>query len=375
MTTAQKSVTTPATSSAQLGNVAADSEGTPTTVASNVDGVSFHTKDVAAAMKPEEKAASQGRAGVTKRGAAYFIDPKAIGRREGWNPRSDFGEIKLLAESIKVMLTTEPDSGGLLNDLRVKRPTKPREDGKLFELIDGDRRLSAIELLMKGGTEFPQGVPAKIDEKGISDVDQLIRMYTSNTGKPFTPMEEALAFGRMREAGLSVTQIATATGKGRGHVIPALALIDAEAELMQAVIDKKITAGQAKEIAVAARGDAALQRSLLADAIKAGKDKGAKQVMKAKVASVKAAKAKKKGGKVRKDKAVHKALSFEQIGQIGDAMSKELFRLMAAIGLAPDIVLTDWLQEDGELKVAYAFGVLQGLKTAAGAPVDLIAGK
>ena len=56
-------------------------------------------------------------------------------------------------------------------------------------------------------------------------------------------------------------------------------------------------------------------------------------------------------------------------------MSKELFRLMAAIGLAPDIVLTDWLQEDGELKVAYAFGVLQGLKTAAGAPVDLIAGK
>ena len=84
--------------------------------------------------------------GIIKRTNAYFADPKTIARVDGWNNRFDFGEIEELAKSIKI--------NGLLQPLRIKRvPAHVKDDGKgaagaqvfAFELIDGDRRLTAIE--------------------------------------------------------------------------------------------------------------------------------------------------------------------------------------------------------------------------------------
>ena len=87
-------------------------------------------------MTKEITTKSSNPAGVLKRSNAYFIDPTRVVRRDGWNPRFDFGEIEEMAKSIL--------ANGLLNAIRVKRISgNPAAD---FELIDGDRRMTAIEL-------------------------------------------------------------------------------------------------------------------------------------------------------------------------------------------------------------------------------------
>jgi ParB-like chromosome segregation protein Spo0J len=315
-----------------------------------------------------EKAASKNAPGIVKRPNAYFIDPTMIARREGWNPRFDFGEIELLAASIKSELDTDPGTGGLINDIRVKR-IAPNGDGKCFELIDGDRRLTAVELLIKRGVVFPDGIPAKIEGKGVDDLELLIRMFTANTGKAFLPLEEADAYKRMRAAGMTIAQIEAAVGRSDNSIVAALALLDADPELQDAVKTKQISGGLAKSIAVSARGDKAKQRELVAESKAAGKDKAKKRTVVAKVEAARRAKAKKAGRTLK-----IRALTDDQLSALGAKVSEFLMTRMESIGLNPEADLAEWLAAgDADVKVAFSYGVLQGLKAAAGVQVPLVA--
>ena len=222
---------------------------------------------------------------IKARPSAYnMINPRTITRREGWNVRFDFGEIEELAKSIKYQATEGGVPGGLLNAIRVKRA------GEGFELIDGDRRLTAVELLLKWadegnpkGYDFAEGVAAVVVEKGQDDLRSLIQMFEANSGKAFLPMEEAAAYKRMREAGMSLEQIASAVGRNHVHVNNTLALLEAPEELQKAVKEGKVGGTLAKKIATSARGNKAKQKELTEKAIKAGKDKKAQRKVKAEV--------------------------------------------------------------------------------------------
>lgn len=326
---------------------------------------------VAATAKMAGRKSAKAPAGTV----SMNIDPKLIKRREDWNTRFDFGELDLLAKSIEHELSINPHSGGLINDIRVERMAKQDAEGYEFELIDGDRRLSAIEILLKKGTKFPHGVSAKVephhaDADAASDRDQLVRMFTANTGKAFLPMEEAITFGRMKAAGMSHKEIISATGRSHGVVTRAFLLLKADGRLKKAVEDKQIKAQAAVDIMSASRGDPELLESLIEEAL-AAKTKTAKKAVTKKVKQAKVTKAKKEGRKLR-----IRALDDEQLSALGEQVSKLLQKDMKALGLAVDTKLTDWIKGcEADVKLGYQFGVLQGLLAAAGAPAALIAGE
>lgn len=295
-------------------------------------------------------------AGITKRSSAYFIDPRTVTRRPGFNPRVDFGEIGQLADSIL--------ANGLVMPLRVKRLPAP-VDGKVFELIDGDRRLTAIETILKKNPNWsiPDGIPAIIVDKSQEDITSLIQMFVANDGKLFLPLEEAAAYQRMREAGMSVKQIGDAVGRKHMHVNQILALVNADESLKQAVADGKIGKTMAKEIASSARGDKAKQKELTEAAVSAGKDKSKRRVLLKSVQAAKVAKAAKKGRTLKM-----RVLDETALNELGASVAKALQKnLMDAKALMHANSLDKWISQDAKLVAAFTYGALQALKAAGGA--------
>jgi len=321
----------------------------------------------AAAVVPSVEvslASSARHAGIVKRANAYFIDPRTIDRREGWNPRFDFGEIRELANSIREELERDPKSGGLIQDIRVKR-----KDGGRFELIDGDRRLTAIELLLKEGVEFPDGVPAKVAASSQDDVTALVHMFTANTGKAFLPLEEAVAYKRMRDAGLTIMEISKKVGRSDCHVIETLALLEATPELKEAMVKGEVGSTMAKQIAVHARGNEAKQRELTAAAKSAGKDKAARRKVKQQIEQARQAKNTAKGRTLKP-----RAMTDDQLSELGAELAKALQAKMREARLPEDSTeadLTAWVAKDEQLVAAFTHGALMALKRAAGIKVNL----
>lgn len=344
-----------------------------------------------------------GAAGIVKRGSnRIYVDPRMVARAPGWNPRFDKGEVEALALSIADEYAKDPESGGLLNDIRVAREMDDLAgnpialpEGKAFFLVDGDRRLTAIELLLGegvtpegGGTpvrcDFAHGVPAKIDPKGAPMKDRFLRMFKANDGKLFLPVEEAHAFQRMKDVyGMTIADIEEATGKSDNYIVGSLALLQADPVLVEAVKSGEVSAGVAKSIAVNARGDAEKQKELVADAKAAGKDKAKRRAVLKKIDDARRAKAAKKGKALKMrtlDKEevagmgaraarllVAKAKEAEWVEKGVVASAKELETedgLKAAIG---------YVARDGSHVAAYTLGFLMAMRAVAGmkSPLDL----
>lgn len=85
----------------------------------------------------------------------------------------------------------------------------PKLKGR-FYVREGHRRMEAVKLLLKAGIPIKK-VPAIIVQKENTE-QSLIRMLSSNNGKPFTNIEMGLTFQKLKDFGWSVTDIAKKTG-------------------------------------------------------------------------------------------------------------------------------------------------------------------
>lgn len=304
---------------------------------------------------------------IKSRPSAYnFINPRNVKRREGFNPRFDMGEIDELAKSIRHQAVDCKVPGGLLNAIRVKKL-----DEATYELIDGDRRLTAIELLIKmaeegkpDGYDFPEGIPTVSVAPNQDDVTSLIQMFEANTGKAFLPMEEAAAYKRMQEAGMTLDQICKAVQRAMPHVTSILALLEADADLQEAVQSGAVNKSLGKQIALIAKGDKAKQKELVADVKAAGKDKKKRRAIVQKIEQVRVDKAKAAGRTIK-----IRALTDEQLSDQGAKLGKHLTVLLKESGLPAEITIEDLqgkVEKDPALAWAFTFGAIQALKVAAG---------
>lgn len=298
--------------------------------------------------------------GVVKQTSLNWIDPTAIRRKPGFNPRFEFGDIESLARSIA--------ANGVLNPLRVRKA-----DVGVYELVDGDRRFTAIELLVANAAKgaapsnaFAHGVPCIVVDAKQDAVTDLVQMFEANTGKEFLPLEKAAAFKTMKDAGLTIAQIEAQTGCSDNDIVGCLALLDGDDELVAAARDGKISGGTAKAIAVNARGNKDLQRKLAQKAAAAGKDKKARAAVKKEIDDARRDKAAKRGQVLKM-----RALSDDELGALGLTASEALKLLLDELGMAYDTDLREWIRGDNELRVAATFGFLEGLKAAAGVKTSM----
>jgi ParB family chromosome partitioning protein len=148
-------------------------------------------------------------------------------------PRQSINEegIRELAQSI-----TEQ---GLLQPLLVRpHPTTKNQ----YQIIAGERRWRASKL---AGLH---AVPALIRQ--LSDSEALIIGLVENLQRhDLNPVEEAQALGRLlQELHISQDELARRIGRSRSGVANSLRLLQLESEILSALADSKISAGQARTL-------------------------------------------------------------------------------------------------------------------------------
>lgn len=155
---------------------------------------------------------------------------------DGFNIRTyDMDYIRELSDSIR-------DEG-------VKIPFQgwKEKDQEVYNVKDGHHRYKAIELLIAEGVEEIE-VPFVLERKGYSAEQRVIDMFTMNSGRPLTPLDQAEGVRRLQNYGYSDSDIARKIGRS-GAYVGKLALLTTAPKKMVNLIQKgTIAASFAMEI-------------------------------------------------------------------------------------------------------------------------------
>jgi ParB/RepB/Spo0J family partition protein len=175
------------------------------------------------------KGLAQGRSDI------YRIDPRDIHVKAGWNGR-DFNDpeneahIEMLANSIAQCGVKEP-----LTVFWEKEGRKA--EGKAI-LINGECRLRATLLAISRGNEI-KTIPVMTEDRHVNEADRLFSQVVRNSGKPFSPMEQAKVFKRLLDLGWQQSDIALKSGVSGSRVSQVLGLLS-----MPEPIKKLVSSGQ-----------------------------------------------------------------------------------------------------------------------------------
>lgn len=133
------------------------------------------------------------------------VDPRNLITKDGFNVRQDYGNLDELMTSI------------IESGLQVPLKARELKDGsERWEVVDGHRRLKAIQLAIELGHEIDY--VDVLAFKG-NEEDRVMSMLITGTGqKPLNEMEQANAVQRLIDFGYRVDDIAKKMGRSLPHV-------------------------------------------------------------------------------------------------------------------------------------------------------------
>lgn len=186
----------------------------------------------------------------------FRMDPRKIVVVEGWNSR-DFGlpenqeHIRALADSIKEIGVREPLAGY-------------HEDGK-FILTNGESRLRAVMHLIEMGHEIAT-VPVQPEPRHASEAEHVLSQIVRNSGKPFTPIENARVYARLLDMGMTAKEIAAKIGQTPERVAQVAKLNTVSPKVRKHIQSGKITSSLVQRIQSKAKSakdvDAAVEEAI-----------------------------------------------------------------------------------------------------------------
>lgn len=150
--------------------------------------------------------------------------------RSSFQPREHFTESRLkeLAESIR--------------EKGVIQPVLVRPSGEQFELIAGERRFRAVQLL--GATEIP-AIVRQVDNEGLLELSLVENIQREE----LNAVEEAKAYKRLNdEFQLTHEQIASKVGKDRVSITNTVRLLNLPEKVLQRLSENFITMGHARAL-------------------------------------------------------------------------------------------------------------------------------
>lgn len=128
------------------------------------------------------------------------------------------------------------------------QPIVVRPMGKGFMIVAGERRWRAHKLLADEGRLSPAVIPALVRE--MDDQDMAIRAIVENLQRQdVTPLEEADAFARLIDQGMTAEDIAEATGAVLFRVRWRLQLLNLAPDIRKLVESENLDKQQALELA------------------------------------------------------------------------------------------------------------------------------
>lgn len=206
-------------------------------------------------------------ANKTTKSDIYKIDPRNIVVQDGFNSRTDFGDIDELAEQIKAQ--------GILNPITVVPFTDENGEEK-YKLVDGERRYRATMKLIESGTDIAR-IPALYASKSLTKEDLLAQQLIRNEGKPFSEYEYGIAFRKFVDFGYTSKEISEKLGIKRWKVDSFLAHLNRDERVQKLMREGRITGVDVRHIYQATKDEAKAVKQILRLAEKA-ENKGEKKL-------------------------------------------------------------------------------------------------
>lgn len=174
----------------------------------------------------------------------FNIDPRAIVVVNGFNSRTDFGNIDELAAQIKEQ--------GMLNPITVI-PQKDENSVETYRLVDGERRYRAVMKLISEGHDIAR-IKALFLSKSTSEEDMLVQQFLRNEGKNFTEYELGILCRKLRDnCGKTVAEIAKMLGKNQGVISYALADLEYDPRIQEMLKTNQICGPDVRRVFTAAK--------------------------------------------------------------------------------------------------------------------------
>lgn len=205
----------------------------------------------------------------TIKGEIYKIDPRNIVVVDGFNSRSNFGDIDELAEQIKEQ--------GVLNPISTI-PFKDDNGNEKYKLVDGERRYRAVMKLINSGFEIAR-IPSLLLSKSTSEEELLLQQALRNEGKPFNAYEwGVLAKKLIDRCGLSKSEVAKKLGKNQGAISRYLGYLELDPKLSTLLKDDVISGSNLDRILYGTDGNQDKAYKEVTKLIEKAKEKGRKKI-------------------------------------------------------------------------------------------------
>jgi len=172
-----------------------------------------------------------------KRTGEVFLVPfdKIVIDEEVNKGRIDFGDITELSKSIEEV--------GLRIPILVK---KVRGEDQ-YTLMQGKRRMKAIELLINRGVDFP-GVKCFLAPTNYSIENSLFDQIVMNDGKPYSSLEQGIVFSQLVDRGYDVKEIAKKVAKSPSHINNCISIASLPKKVRDLVADGSVSGHTAVEL-------------------------------------------------------------------------------------------------------------------------------
>lgn len=152
-----------------------------------------------------------------------LIPISSLKEEDGFNVRVDFGDLDELARSLA--------ENGQLEPLTVRLS----DTDKTAILVNGHRRIRSFKIANEKYNASFTAAWCIPEVKGANEESRIFDLFTRNSGKPLTPMEQAAAINRLVGYNWKVANIAKKIGKPVKYVNNILALSSSSKELREAV--------------------------------------------------------------------------------------------------------------------------------------------
>ncbi len=188
-----------------------------------------------------------------------MVSPSMIVADEKVNPRSEYGDIEELMNSI------------LENGIR--NPLKGYKNGDKIILKDGHRRMRAVNLALTKGHKIER-VPVIIEQGALNEEERTLEFLIYNDGKPLTMLEQSEVIKRLLNFGWKTTDVVKKTGKARGYIENLIMLTKTSMKVQHQIKEGKISAHAVIQIMQALKGDIDKTTAEVENAIKNANDSG-----------------------------------------------------------------------------------------------------
>lgn len=201
----------------------------------------------------------------TQRKDLFYLDPRVLTIEDGFNVRTDYGDLDQLKLSIV--------ENGVKIPLRGYKIYGKNE----YVVVDGHRRFMAVMMAIKEGNDIAR-VPFITEEKKTAE-ERNFEMILSNDGKQLTPLELGEVYKRLQNYGYSPSEISRRIGKSVTHVIDMIDVAGSSKDVKDAIKEGSISTTLVSEVKKSIK-DQDQAEEVIKTSVQIKKEEGAKKVTK-----------------------------------------------------------------------------------------------